>query len=380
MHSVNRESAAALLTIDLGAIVANYRLIAGRCAHARTAAVVKADAYGLGARHVVPALVDAGCRDFFVALLVEAEALADLMPGDARLYILNGLIAGSEPLCAAIGAIPVLNSLEQIARWQGEALRAGRRLPGAVQVDSGMRRLGLSAQEVNTLAQEPERLDGIDLRLLMSHLACADETGSDASAQQLDVFRQLTASLPAVPRALANSAGIFRGEDYQYDLVRPGIALYGGAPLDEGANPMRAVVRLETSIVQLRDVPSGLGIGYGLTGAVDHPRRIAVIPVGYADGWPRALSNRGAAYIGGHRAPVTGRVSMDSLLLDVTDVPDELAHAGAAVELLGPHQTIDDVARDAGTISYEILTQLGARYARQWLPPAQPGVDRGKAA
>ncbi|MDF0544735.1 alanine racemase [Sphingobium sp. H39-3-25] len=380
MRYVDPDSASALLTIDLDAIVHNYRHIRALAGAARTAAVVKADAYGLGARNVVPALAAAGCRDFFVAHLCEVEDLVDLLPGDGRIYILNGLIGGAEQRCAAIGAIPVLNGLEQIDRWRAEAMRRHVSLPAVVQVDSGMGRLGLSADEVAILANEPELLAGIDLVLLMSHLACADDGPGEASDAQRRTFDELTACLPPAPRALANSGGAFLPEDFRYDLVRPGIALYGGAPVSHGPNPMRAVVRLETKIVQLRDVPAGVGIGYGLTAMADAPRRIAAIPVGYADGWPRALSNRGSVYLDGQRAPIVGRVSMDSTLIDVTAIPRTIACPGAIVELLGPHQGVDDVARDAGTISYEILTQLGGRYARHYLPVAQACNGRRNAA
>lgn len=375
MRVMDLESAPALLTIDLDAIAANYRLIRDLAAPARTAAVVKADAYGLGARQVVPVLLDQGARDIFVAHLCEAQDLADLIPSHARLYILGGLARGGEAACAEIGAVPVLNSLGQIAGWRAMAQHLGRTLPGVLQVDSGMNRLGLSAPEVAALADDPDLLAGIDVVLVMSHLACADDGPGPASEGQRAAFDTLTAAWPAAPRALANSAGVFLGEGFRHDLVRPGIALYGGAPLNRGGNPMRPVVRLDTHIVQMRDVPPGAGIGYGLTGAADTQRCIAVIPVGYADGWPRCLGNRGSAWIAGVRVPIVGRVSMDSILLDVTDVDRAVACDGAVVELLGPHQSVDDVAADAGTISYEILTQLGARYARRYLP-----VDEGNAA
>lgn len=357
------DTAGAVLRIDLEALAENYRIIQRQVAPATVAGVVKANGYGLGAEHVAATLMDAGCRHFFVALLGEAVALKPALRDGVALFILNGLQPGAEADCAAIGAIPVLNSLDQITRWAALARKLGRRLPAALQVDSGMARLGLPPEEVAILIAERERLDGIDLKLLMSHLACADDPDAAFNEEQRANFETLARHFPDVPRALDNSGGAFMKRGH-FDLVRTGIALYGGAP-QSAPNPMRAVVALEARITQLRNIPAGAGVGYGLTYRCDRPTRIATIPVGYADGWPRHLGNVGSAFIEGVRVPLVGRVSMDSITLDVTDVPDAFLYPGAPVELLGPHQTIDDVAADAGTISYEILTQLGQRYCRE---------------
>ncbi|MEG3164829.1 alanine racemase [Sphingomonas sp. PB2P19] len=354
------------LTIDLAAIVRNYRRIAALAPNSTVAAVVKADAYGIGAARVAAALAAAGCRHFFVAHLSEVAAVRAAAPAGTPIYVLNGLVAGAEADCAALGAIPVLNSLAQLAAWRAQ----GPGLPAIVQVDSGMQRLGLSADEIGQLATAPALLDGIDLRYVMSHLACADEPDSPANARQRERFASICAELPLSPRSLANSGGAFLGADYHFDLLRPGIALYGGSP--RPGVTMDPVVSLSAAIIQTRVVPAGTGIGYGLTAAADHPRVIATIGVGYADGWPRRLGGRGSAFVGDTRVPIVGRISMDSLLIDVSAIPDEARQAGAAVELLGPHQTIDDVARDADTISYEILTQLGARYARHYVGDGAP--------
>lgn len=368
--------AGATLRISLDALAANYRIIQARVAPARVAGVVKADGYGLGAAQVAAALAAAGCRDFFVAQLGEAVALRPSLPPDAALYVLNGFQPGAEAIGERIGAIPVLNALHQIERWSALAISTGRRLPGVVQVDSGMSRLGLPPAEVETLRAESHRLDGIDLRLVMSHLACADEEQAKANIAQSEAFEMLSAAFPGIPRSLDNSGGAFLPRPGHFDLVRAGIALYGGAPQMGEANPMHPVVTLEARIVQVRAIAAGTGVGYGLTSVADHDRRIATIAVGYADGWPRHLSNRGSAFIAGIRVPIAGRVSMDSITLDVTDVPDEALAPGAPVELLGPHQSIDDVAADAGTISYEILTQLGHRYARDYIPAAASAPKR----
>ncbi|WP_313808764.1 alanine racemase [Sphingobium sp.] len=358
------DTAGTVLRIDLDALAENYRIIQRQVAPATVAGVVKANGYGLGAEHVAATLLDAGCRHFFVALLGEAVALKPALREGVALFVLNGLQPGAETDCAAIGVIPVLNSLDQIARWAQQARTLGRRLPAALQVDSGMSRLGLPPEEVAILVAERERLDGIDLQLIMSHLACADDPDAAFNDVQRDNFEALARHFPDVPRALDNSGGAFLTREH-FDLVRAGIALYGGAP--QGApNPMRAVVALEARISQLRGIPAGAGVGYGLTHRCERPTRIATIPVGYADGWPRHLSNIGSAFINGIRVPIVGRVSMDSITLDVTDVPDVFLYPGAPVELIGPHQTIDDVAADAGTISYEILTQIGQRYGRDY--------------
>lgn len=358
------ETAGAVLRVDLDALVANYRIIQQQAAPASVAGVVKANGYGLGAAIAARALADGGCRHFFVAHLSEAVILKPDLPFDAELFILNGLLPSAEPDCEAIGAVPVLNSIDQIARWSAQAKQAGHLLPAAIQVDSGMARLGLPPEEVDALMARPELLDGIDIRLVMSHLACADEPDAPYNARQHDAFEQLTAHFPGVPRSLDNSGGSFLPRAH-YDVVRAGIALYGGAP--QGLpNPMQPVVALEAKILQLRTVPAGAGVGYGMSYLCTRETRVATIAVGYADGWPRHLSSRGATYIGGVRAPIIGRVSMDSITIDVTDVPDKLLYPGAPVELIGPNQSIDDVAADAGTISYEILTQLGDRYACEY--------------
>ncbi|WP_395334645.1 alanine racemase [Novosphingobium sp. BL-8H] len=361
--------AGARLTIDLEALAANYRLIRDRAAPAAVGGVVKANGYGLGAAEVARTLIGEGCCHLFVALQSEAEVLVPELPADIPVYILNGLLPGGERACAALGAIPVLNSLDQIERWSAEAATRGGQLPAVLQVDSGMSRMGLPADEIEQLLARPELLGSIDLRFVISHLACADEPGDAANGAQEARFRAIAAHFPGVPLALDNSGGIFHARDH-FDLVRAGIALYGGAPHGEAPNPMRATVALEARIAQLRTIPAGTGVGYGLTFQTTRETRIATIPVGYADGWPRCLGNRGAAYIAGIRVPVAGRVSMDSITLDVTDVPDEHLYPGAPVELLGPHQSIDQVAADAGTISYEILTQLSRRYERVYLPAA----------
>lgn len=370
VSDIDSRAACGVLTIDLAAIVANYTLLCRQTAPNRAAAVVKADAYGLGAAQVAPALYGAGCRDFFVAHFIEAIRLKPALPGDARILVLNGLMPGSEGDCAALGAVPVLNSLAQVTNWSATARALGRTLPAALQVDTGMSRLGLAPEELDTLLAEPERLEGIHVEIVMSHLACGDEPEHAANPRQLGRMRAVRARLPDARPSFANSAGIFLGEDYRGDIARPGIALYGGAPLDGRDNPMRPVVRLEVRVVQTRTVPAGAEVGYGASFVAPSEMRLATIAAGYADGLPRHLSNKGAAYYGDIRLPIVGRVSMDSIILDITALPPGTLTLGSLVELIGPHQTLEAIAADAGTISYEILTSLGRRYERRYLSPA----------
>lgn len=363
--------AGARLTIDLAALRANYRLIAARAAPARAAAVVKADAYGLGAEQVVAALAAEGCRDFFVAHLAEALALKPSLPAEARVYVLNGLPPGAEALCAGAGVAPVLNSWEQAMAWRALAAARPGPSPAALQVDSGMSRLGLSPQDVARLAQDRAFFEQVEVTLLMSHLACADVPGAPANREQLARFEALAGLLPPIPRSLANSGGCFGAPALRGDVVRPGLALYGAAPIAGEPNPMSPVVRLDARVIQVRTIQPGTGVGYGLTFVAREPRRIATVSLGYADGWPRRLGGRGAAFFDGVRLPIVGRVSMDSMGLDVTALPEGALAPGAFVELIGRHQSLDDVAADADTVAYEILTGLGRRYARAYVNQAK---------
>jgi alanine racemase len=364
------------LTVDLAALSQNYAAIVDRVRPARVGAVVKADAYGLGADRVVSALSAAGCETFFVAHLSEALSLRKRYD-DIEIFVLNGLPAGAEQACADARCIPVINSLAQLDRWNALGLASAKALPAAIQVDTGMSRFGLSENETRLVANDPCWLGGVDLRLVMSHLACADMPAGEESEIQRRRFEVLAALLPAAPRSLSNSGGAFGARALHYDLVRPGIALYGAAPQQDTSNPMRPVVRLDASIIQVRTVPDGAGVGYGLSYVAGGERRIATLSVGYADGWPRCLGNKGSVFVGDVRVPVVGRISMDSMTIDVTAVDEAAASPGSWVELIGAHQSIDQVATDAGTIAYEILTGLGARYDRIYRPPSQVMSGRG---
>ncbi|MFO1189924.1 MAG: alanine racemase [Alphaproteobacteria bacterium] len=359
------DRAGAVLTIDLAALAANYRLLAGMAPGAECGAAVKADAYGIGMAEAAPALAAAGCRHFFVALIDEGLALRPILP-EAEIYVLNGPLAGTENDFTAHRLVPVLNSLGQLELWQRHAgKRGGSR--AVLHIDTGMNRLGLPAAEVDRLAAAPERyLNGISLDYVMSHLASADTPGSAQNADQLAAFASARTKLPNAKASFANSSGIFLGSAYHFDLVRPGAALYGVSPTDRShANPMRPVVSLQGRILQVRDVDSPMTVGYGAAYAVRERGKLATISVGYADGFLRTLGNRGHVSIGGHRRPIVGRVSMDLITVDVTGVPAPLIEPGGFVDLIGATLTVDDLADAAGTIGYEILTSLGRRYHRR---------------
>lgn len=357
--------ATALLTIDVAAIVANWKRLSALVAPAEAAAVVKADCYGLGMAQIAPALFAAGARTFFVACLDEGIALRKLVPG-AVIHVLSGPLGGDEGEFAQHNLIPVLNSLAQMTGWAGFAKRGSGAPAVSIHIDTGMNRLGLAESELERLAARPEILAAMRPILVMSHLACADDSDSPMNARQLTTLRRLASHLPALPQSIAASSGIFLGRAYHLALVRPGAALYGLNPMPGRPNPMSQVVKLQGKIVQVRDVDSPQTVGYGATHRIEGKRRLAIVAVGYADGLFRSLSNRGHGVVGGVKVPIVGRVSMDLTIFDVTDVPPDAVHPGALMDLLGPGQGADAMAEDAGTIGYEILTALGARHHRRW--------------
>jgi len=343
-----------ILTIDLGALAANYRKMRDLSA-GETGAVVKADAYGIGAVEASKALYDAGCRTFFVAMLCEGLALKPHLPADAVLYVLNGLLPGQEDTYATAGLIPVLNTPNAVSAWRGTGL------PAAVQVDSGMSRLGFAPDALEALD-----VSGLDIICVMSHLAAADTPNDPANAAQKAAFERAGAKFPNARRSLANSAGIFNGDAYSLDLSRPGIALYGGVALAGRPSDMQPVVRLDLFVAQSRAVGPGVGIGYAHTVVTEAPKRLSILSGGYADGIARIMGPKGAVWYGDQRLPFIGRVSMDSVIVDSTALP-HMPHPGDLMELIGPHQTLQEVGAMAGTIDYEILTSLGHRYYRHYI-------------
>jgi alanine racemase len=365
-RDIAAEQAGTTVTVDLDALVSNWRLLAERSGLAECSAVVKADAYGLGLDGVIGALLRAGCRTFFVAHVFEGQRLRALAP-DAIIYVLNGLMPRTAGLYIKFRLRPVLSSLLEMEDWREAAGRG--RAPCALQVDSGMNRLGLLPHELPQARNLAMRLD---LMLVMSHFVWSGRASeTDKVAAQIAAFDAMRASWPDVPASLANSSGIFSEHHPHYDLVRPGYALYGGNPTPDRPNPMRPVVGMEAKVLQVRDIASGESVGYDGRWTAPAPRRLATISAGYADGIPcgaMGLSNddpHGQALVDGALCPFVGRISMDTIVVDVTDAPT--IERGDSVELLGSDITIDDLAGRAGTIGYEVLTRLGARSHRRWV-------------
>lgn len=340
---------AARLTIDLDAIAANWQRLS-RLSRAETGATIKADAYGLGAAPVARRLAEAGVRSFFVALAEEGAVIRQSVGTGPRIFVFSGHMAGDAQILRNLDLIPLLNSAEQMTR-HAESLPLH---PFGVQLDSGMNRLGMEPAEWAAVRQIALRSDP---QLVMSHLACADEPQHVMNAQQLDKFLEMTRGVEA-PRSLSATGGMLLGPDYHFDLCRPGIGLYGGAPFDE-ASP---VVSLALPVVQVRDVEAGESVGYSCSWVAERRSRIATVAAGYADGLLRSLSGKATLWAGDTPCPVVGRVSMDLITCDVTD----LATEPAALDILGPRQGVDDLAAQAGTIGYEILTGLGPRYRRRY--------------
>jgi len=356
----------ARLTIRLDAIVENFRRVQSLAAPAAAAAVVKADGYGCGMREVSVALATrAKCENFFVARHDEGIALRLVVP-NARIYVLDGAPADAVPALLAYRLTPVLNSLAEIAAWKAAAVAMRADLDAALHIDTGMNRLGMPPNELALLAAEwKKRLASLRIVLVMSHLACADDPASSMNNAQLERFKTALALLPCAPASLASSGGVLLGKAYAFDLVRPGLALYGGNPQPNNPNPFATVASLTSQVLQMRFVDKGESVGYGATFRALRPTTIATLALGYADGLMRALGNRGAAVILGRRVPIVGRVSMDLMTVDVTDM--EGVKPGLWAELLGDTISLEELATASGTASYEILTSLSRRAERKYI-------------
>ncbi len=345
----------ARLDIDLAALLHNYKVLQARAKGAEVAPVVKADAYGLGMREIAPYLGFHGARTFFVARLEEGIALRKCVTPQTVIYVLDGLSEDQEAIFTGLNLRPVLNSALQYQRW----IHAPDRLVAALHVDTGMNRLGVRPAEISALADVGRRKPS----LILSHLACGDEPAHPLNAQQLIAFEAAVQAFPGVPRSLANSAGAYLGDDYQFDLIRPGISLYGGGPFGVAHPDIRPVAHLSARILQVRDLKRGESVGYGAAFVAPKHMRLATVGIGYADGLLRSFAAKGFATVKNQHCALTGRISMDVFSLDVTGLD---VSTDDWVEVLGTQQNLDEVAAASGTIGYEWLTRLGARIPRHY--------------
>src|SRR5882724_11051467 len=360
-------SATGVLTVDLDAIVANWRKLEKTAVPAECAAVIKADAYGCGIDPVARALPDAGCKTFFVATREEARAARAAVPS-AAIHVLSGFLQNCGDAFAKIDAKPVIGDIQELAEWDVFCRRSGWAGGAAIHIDTGMNRLGLTVADAQGIIP---RINSGDhgITLVMSHLACAENLHHPLNAKQLAAFREIASVFSGVPASLSNSSGVFLSPQFQFDMVRPGAALYGVNPTPEADNPMQPVVELKARIVQIRNIERGESVGYGGTWTARRPTRLAVVAAGYADGYFRAASandgTRGAeVVVAGKRCPIAGRISMDLMTVDVTDLEKNAVRRGHMVTLIGEGITVDELAHHFGTIGYEVLTSLGPRYAR----------------
>jgi alanine racemase len=360
-------TATGVLTVDLDAIVANWRKLEKTAVPAECAGVIKADAYGCGVDQVARALANAGCKTFFVASLDEARAARVALPS-AAIYVLDGFFQNCGDAFAKIDARPVIGDLYELAEWDVFCRRSGWAGGAAIHIDTGMNRLGLTIAEAQGIIPRITAGDH-GITLVMSHLACAEALNHPLNAKQLATFREIASLFSGVPASLSNSSGVYLGPQFQFDLVRPGAALYGVNPTPEADNPMQPVVDLKARIVQIRNIDKGNSVGYGGTWNARRPTRLAIVSAGYADGYFRVGGSndgtRGAeVVVAGKRCPIAGRVSMDLIAVDVTDLEKNAVRRGQMVTLIGEGITVDELAHHFGTIGYEVLTSLGPRYAR----------------
>ncbi|WP_374546359.1 alanine racemase [Rhodoblastus sp.] len=362
----------AALTVDLGALAENWRRLADRAQGAECAAVVKADAYGLGIRPVAQALLDEGCETFFVAHVSEAETLRTVAL-QARIFVLNGLTPGAAGLYPSSRLIPVLGSLPEIAEWAEFCASDGAPHPAAIHIDTGMNRLGLAAAD---LPRARALMESFTPALAMSHFVSSEDMSAPRNRRQVERFEQACAKLPPMPASLCNSSGMFLEDAPFFDLCRPGYALYGGNPTPGSDNPMRRVVGLTAVVLQVRDVAAGETAGYNARWTAPSRRRLATINLGYADGFLRSGSDGPIGvevFAAGHYCPIVGRISMDLSIVDISETGP--VKRGDRVEILGPNIGIDELAAEAGTIGYEILTRLGGRFRRDYIRSQEQASD-----
>lgn len=361
-----------LLTIDLDAIAANYRYLRSLVDPAICAAVLKADSYGLGVEATAPILYNEGCRHFFVAYTNEAVALKEVLSSfqqKSYIYVLNGpYLKGWQDYYHQHQFIPVLNDIDTLQEWQSYGNEKNLKVPTVLHVDTGMKRLAIPFEDFQTLSQN--KLDHLDICFLMSHLACADEKDHSANAEQLSIIRSIKSQLSYLPISLANSSGIFLDKDYHFNLVRPGIALHGYISNPEFANSLFPAVELQARILQIQDAKTDDYVGYNQTFQARTPLKLATLAIGYADGVPWAISNQGCyVLINGEKAPIVGRISMDLISVDVTNIPD--VSVGDWTTLLNKEITLDHWAKAAKSSNYELLLKLGKRLRKVYVTHKQ---------
>ena len=360
-------AATGILTIDLDALAANWSKLDSAGVPAECAAVVKADAYGCGLMPVTKALAKAGCKTFFVATLDEARVAREAAP-HAVIYVLDGFFAGTGDTFAKLDCRPVIGDLRELAEWDVFRLQTGWKGDAAIHVDTGMNRLGFAMAEAQSLLPRIRRGDH-GISLVMSHLISAEILGDPTNGRQVSAFREIASHFSGVEASLSNSSGIFLGQQFHFDLVRPGAALYGVNPTPEADTPMHAVVDLKVRVVQIRKVNEGETVGYGGIWTARRATKLAIVAAGYADGYFRLAggsdgTRSAEAIVAGQRCPIAGRISMDLMAIDITEVPPNAIKRGGMVTLLGDGITVDELAHHCGTIGYEVLTNLGKRYAR----------------
>ncbi|MCF6320353.1 MAG: alanine racemase [Rhizobiaceae bacterium] len=386
-YNVDEHLATCRLTIDHAALCDNWRALDAASPGARTAAVVKANGYGLGLGEVGLSLAAAGCEVFFVATPDEGVRLRRMLK-TREIFVFNGLTIQNAAVYAENGLVPVLNTLDDINVWSQFWKLRGSRKPCGVQLDTGMNRMGLSEKEVAQFVANQELQHSVNIITVISHLACADEVNNAMNGEQLQRFVKRSKAFGECELSLANSAGIGLGADYHFNLVRPGIALYGGECSAPGKNLMKPVVKAEAKIVQVRQVNKGDVIGYGGTHVFERDSTVALVAAGYGDGYHRAASGAGVAArndkssggfgaIGGHKVPIIGRISMDLMAFDISKVPAQIIENEAFIELFGHDILLDDAARAAGTIGYELLTSLGQRYFRNHINQPEHSPNNG---
>ncbi len=364
------------LTVDLGALMRNYQALEQVSSGSLCAAVVKADAYGTGINAACRAFFAAGARFFFVATPDEALAVRAALE-EAHIFVLDGLFPGSAALYVGERLMPVINSLPMLEEWLVACLGRNEALPAALHFDTGMNRLGFRLGETSIVKRMCDEI-GYSPQMLMSHLACADQPLHEKNRTQLALFASVMAQFPGIPASLANSAATMTAREMHFQMVRPGIALYGGRAVTGRRNPMLPAVTLEAPLLQVRDAKTGESVGYGATYTLSRDSRLGILGIGYADGFLRSLSGTnqrggGKAYVRGRLVPVVGRVSMDMVIVDLTDLQNDIPVPGEMVEVLGPHISVDDQADPGGTLGYEILTSLKGRYSRNYVNSADAG-------